>query len=72
MAKFHQGHAQRVPTIEEIRRHFHTTPVLFHSTVQIADGQITVCVIKNFVGRLFHQCRRVRRRHGGDYSISLW
>src|SRR6516165_4839213 len=49
VAKFHQSHAKRVPAVEEIGIDIYAAPIFRHGVFQIANGEIAVGVVKDFV-----------------------
>src|SRR2546423_9425486 len=38
--KFHQRHSERVPAIEKLWIHLDATPIFFHRTFQLTDGEV--------------------------------
>jgi hypothetical protein len=46
MAQLHPGHSERMPAFEEVRLKFDATSVFLDGGLELAQSQVSVCVIK--------------------------
>jgi len=50
--ELHQRHPKSMPAVKKTRIHLNASPVFLDCALQLPDGQIAACVVKDFVARL--------------------
>ena len=51
-SELHQRHPKSMPAVKKTRIHLNASPVFLDCALQLPDGQIAACVVKDFVARL--------------------